>query len=150
MKWVTRTNVRMDRAAMIWLIKRTIDPEAEIIFLPEGEAVEYAEEQGAILFHHPKAEMRNTGFRTGFDALILKYQLTDPALAIMQMALRGAETTDRTLTPWSLGLRAIGSGLRSLYEDDERFIEEMGRVLDGLYQFCVDQLLPVETPKGKE
>jgi hypothetical protein len=150
MKWVTRTNVRLDRVAMIWLIKRVIDPKAEIVLLPESEAEEYATENGAVLFHHPKAEMRNTGFRTGFDAMILKYELTDPALVLMQMALRGAETTDRTLTPWSTGVRAIGLGLRSLYEDDERFIEEMGRVFDGLYQFCQDQLAPVDPKAARD
>ena len=31
MKWVTRSNVRMDRAAMVWLIRKEIDPEAEIV-----------------------------------------------------------------------------------------------------------------------
>ena len=150
MKWVTRTNVRLDRVAMIWLIKRVIDPNAEIVLLPEAEAEAFAAEHGAVLFHHPKAEMRNTGFRTGFDAMIMTYDLSDPALVLMQMALRGAETTDRTLTPWSTGIRAIGLGLRSLYEEDERFIEEMGRVFDGLYQFCQDQLAPVDPKGGKD
>jgi len=150
MKWVTRTNVRLDRVAMIWLIKRVIDPNAEVVLLPEAEAEAFAEANGAVLFHHPKAEMRNTGFRTGFDAMIMKYELSDPALVLMQMALRGAETTDRTLTPWSTGIRAIGLGLRSLYEEDERFIEEMGRVFDGLYQFCQDQLAPVDPKGGKD
>jgi hypothetical protein len=146
MKWVTRTGVRMDRAAMVWLIRNVIDPEAEILYLPEGEVMEYAEESGATPFHHPKADLRNTGFRTGFDALIMHEQLTDPALAIMQMALRGAETTDRTLTPWSTGLRAIGLGLRSLHEDDQAFVDAMATVLDGLYRFCQDQLAPVDKP----
>src|SRR6478735_6641177 len=146
MRWVTRTGVRMDRAAMIWLIRREIDPSAEITLLPEAEVMEFAEEQQATPFHHPQAPLRNTGLRTGFDALITHYQLANPVLAVMALAMRGAETQDRTITPWSSGLRAIGNGLRSLHAEDEVFITAMGTVLDGLYQFCADQLAPVEMP----
>jgi len=142
MKWVTRTGVRMDRAAMIWLIRRSIDPEAEITFLPEGEVLEFAAETGATPFHHPKAELRNTGLRTGFDNLPTHYGLTDPVLAVMALIHRGAETNDRTLTQWSAGLRAIGTGLRQLHANDALFVAEIGRVLDGLYRFCQDVLAP--------
>lgn len=143
MRWVTRAGARMDRAAMIWLIRRMIDPEAEIAFLPESRVMAEAEATGAMPFHHPQAELKNTGFRTGFDALVTHYRLTDPALAVMALALRGAETTDRQLTPWSVGLRAIGSGIRALHTDDEAFVAAMASVFDGLYRFCQDLLAPV-------
>jgi hypothetical protein len=137
----------MDRASMIWLIRRMIDPDAEIAFLPESQVMAEAEATGATPFHHPKAELRHTGFRTGFDSLVTHYQLTDPALAVMALALRGAETTDRQLTPWSVGLRAIGSGIRALHTDDAAFVAAMAPVLDGLYRFCQDLLAPVATPE---
>jgi hypothetical protein len=136
----------MDRAAMIWLIRREIDPSAEFTLLPEAEVMAFAEEQQATPFHHPQAPLRNTGLRTGFDSLITHYQLADPVLAVMALAMRGAETQDRTITPWSSGLRAIGNGLRSLHAEDEAFIAAMATVLDGLYQFCADQLAPAEPP----
>ena len=54
--------------------------------------MEYAEETGATPFHHPKAELRNTGMRTGFDALRYHYELQDPALALSpDHARRGDE-----------------------------------------------------------
>jgi DNA-binding XRE family transcriptional regulator len=149
MKWVTRAGVRMDRAAMVWLIKKMIDPAAEIAILPESEVLEYAQETGATPFHHPKAELRHTGTRTGFDALRTHYQLDDPALALMSLILRGAETNDRSLTQWSSGFWAIGSGLRQLTDDDEIFIAQMALVYDGLYQFCHDQLAPVQRPTAE-
>lgn len=132
---------------MIWLIRKEIDSDAEIAFLPESQVMAEAEATGATPFHHPKADLRNTGFRTGFDALITHYQLTDPALAVMALALRGAETTDRQLTPWSVGLRAIGTGIRALHDDDETYIAAMTTVFDGLYRFCEDTLAPVPTPE---
>ena len=149
MQWVTRTGVRMDRAAMVWLIRHTIDPQAEIVLLPEGEVMEYAAETGATPFHHPKAELRNTGVRTGFDALRTHYDLQDPALGLLALIIRGAETNDRGLTQWSPGFWAIGSGLRQLTADDEAFIDQIGVILDGLYRFCQDQLAPVARPTAE-
>lgn len=147
MRWVTRVGARMDRASMIWLIRKMIDPEAEIAFLPESQVLIDAEETGATPFHHPKAELRHTGFRTGFDSLVTHYQLTDPALAVMALALRGAETTDRQLTPWSVGIRAVGSGIRALHTDDAEYVAAMAPVLDGLYRFCQDTIAPTATPE---
>jgi hypothetical protein len=149
MKWVTRAGVRMDRAAMAWLIRTKIDPAAEISILPEAEVMEYAAETGATPFHHPKAELRHTGTRTGFDALRVHFDLQDPALGLMALILRGAETNDRSLTQWSPGFAAIGSGLRNLTGDDETFIANMALVLDGLYRFCQDQLAPVARPTAE-
>lgn len=148
-KWVTRSGARLDRASMIWLIRRHIDPQAKIVFLPDGEVMAYAAEHGATPFHHPQATLKNTGLRTGFDALIAEYNLADPALTVLQLALRGAETQDRTLTPWSVGLRAIGQGLRSLHAEDAAFVAEVGRVLDGLYRFCEDLVGPAAAPAAK-
>ena len=60
----------------------------------------------------------------------------------MSLILRGAETNDRSLTQWSAGFAAIGSGLRQLIDDDEVYIAQMTPVLDGLYRFCQEQLTP--------
>ena len=146
MEWITRTGARLDRAAMIWLIRNRIDPEATITFLPEADVITAAEERGATAFHHPRAELRNTGLRTGFDSLLYRYELTDPALTAMALALRGAETNDRQLTPWSVGVRAVGLGLRALHEDDAAFVAAVGTVLDGLHQFCVEMTSPAAAP----
>jgi len=35
MKWVTSSNIKVDRVACPWLIRRFIDPEAEFLFVPE-------------------------------------------------------------------------------------------------------------------
>lgn len=146
MEWITRTGARLDRAAMIWLIRNRIDPSATITFLPEADVLAAAVDRGATAFHHPQAELRNTGLRTGFDALLYRYELTDPPLVAMSLALRGAETNDRQLTPWSVGLRSICLGLRAKHEDDGDFVAAVGTVLDGLHQFCVELTSPAATP----
>lgn len=140
MEWVTRQGVRLDRAAMIWLIKKYIDPDATITILPEADVMPHAEQTGATAFHHPKAALRHQGSRTGFDALRVRYELNDPALALMAMIHRGAETSDKHLTQWSAGIDAIANGMRKQAQTDEEYLAVIMPLLDGLYQFCQDQL----------
>ena len=56
MKWVTRDNVKVDRVACPWLIKKFIDPEAKFYFAPLGRVMSIAEREGAIPFDVPNAE----------------------------------------------------------------------------------------------
>jgi hypothetical protein len=140
MEWVTRQGVRLDRAAMIWLIKKYIDPDAKITILPEAEVMPHAEMTGATPFHHPKAELRHQGTRTGFDALRVRYEINDPAIALMAMVHRGAETSAKDLTQWSPGIDAIAGGMRKLAQTDQEYLAGIMPVLDGLYQWCQDQL----------
>lgn len=140
MQWVTRAGVRLDRASMIWTIRKYIDPQAEIAILPEGEVMPYAEQHGATPFHHPQAALRHQGSRTGFDSLRVHYELTDPALALMSMVLRGAETSDKGLTQWSPGIAAVAGGMRNVAETDEAYLAAITPLLDGLYRWAQDQL----------
>ena len=43
MEWVTREHPKTDRIACPWLIRRFIDPDAKIVYLPAGEVLAYAE-----------------------------------------------------------------------------------------------------------
>ena len=47
MKWVTRARPKVDRVACPWLIKRFVDPEAEILYVPAGEVMKVAEQEMA-------------------------------------------------------------------------------------------------------
>ena len=140
MQWVTRQGVRLDRAAMIWMIRKFIDPQAEIAILPENEVMAHAEQHGATPFHHPQAALRHQGSRTGFDGLRVTYEIADPAIALMTMVLRGAETSDKALTQWSPGLAAVTSGMRKVAQSDAAYLAAVTPLLDGLYQWCQDQL----------
>ena len=149
MEWVTRQGVRLDRAAMIWLIRREIDSEATITILPEGEVLAHAATTGATPFHHPGAELRHQGSRTGFDSLRTHYNLTDPALAVMALIHRGAETSDKSLTQWSPGVVAIANGIRKACATDDAYLAAITPVLDGLYLFCQDLLAAPGKPTAK-
>ena len=63
MKWITRKDVKVDRVACPWLIKRFIDPQAEFLFVNEKDLVDQSKQQGAIPFDAPHAW--NSGVRSG-------------------------------------------------------------------------------------
>ena len=46
MKWVTREHPHTDRIACPWLIRKFIDPEAEIVYVPRAEVLPYADARG--------------------------------------------------------------------------------------------------------
>ena len=54
MKWITRANVKVDRVACPWLIRRFIDPQAEFLFVSEERLIEAAKREHATAFDAPR------------------------------------------------------------------------------------------------
>jgi hypothetical protein len=139
MKWVTRARPKVDRVACPWLIKRFVDPDAEFLYAPPEEVLAVAEREGAIPFDVPNVELGHHGAECSFDAIIQKYQLTDPALRRLARIVRGADTDAKDLTPESRGLDAIAEGFRLTYADDHEQLAAEWPVYDALYAYCQQQ-----------
>jgi hypothetical protein len=139
-KFVTREHAKVDRIACAWLIKRFIDRNAEILYVPRDEVLRVAEAKGALPFDIPDVELGHKGEFCSFDAFLKKYSLTDPSLARLAEIVRGADTDNRTLTPESPGLYALASGFhsqwRSRYSDDHALLDVEFPLYDALYEFC--------------
>lgn len=140
MKWVTRARPMVDRIACPWLIKRFVDREAEFLYVPAEEVMAVAEREGAIPYDMPDAELGHQGDECSFDAIIKKYNLTDPALQRLALIVRGADTNARQLTPESAGLYAIAGGFRLVYQDDHEQLAEESPVYEALYAWCKQQM----------
>lgn len=136
MKWVTRARPKVDRVACPWLIKRFIDSQAEFLYVPPDEVLETAQREEAIPFDVPNVELGHSGPECSFDAIIKKYQLSDPALQQLALIVRGADTSAKQLTPESAGLDAIAEGFRLVYRDDHELLERELSVYDALYAYC--------------
>jgi hypothetical protein len=136
MKWVTRARPKVDRIACPWLIKRFIDLNAEILYVPADQVLSVAEREGALPFDVPGVELGHHGGACSFDAFLQKYRLMDPALQELALIVRGADTPAKDLTPESRGLEAIAEGFRHLYEDDQEQLAAELIVYDALYAFC--------------
>jgi hypothetical protein len=136
MKWVTRERPKIDRVACPWLIKRFVDPEAQFLYVQPEQVLTVAQQENAIPYDVPNVELGHHGAECSFDAIIRKYNLSDPALQRLAVIVRGADTDAKDLTPESRGLDAIAEGFRLTYRDDHELLEREMPVYDALYAFC--------------
>jgi hypothetical protein len=141
MKWVTRERPKVDRVACPWLIKRFVDPEAEFLYVPGDQVQAVAEREGATAFDIPGAELGHHGDECSFDAIVRRYDLAknDPAMRRLALIVRGADTSQRDLTPESRGLLAIAQGFSEVYQDDHAQLAAELPVYDALYAWCQRQ-----------
>lgn len=147
MEWVTRDHPHTDRIACPWLIRRFIDHEAEIVYVPRDEVLAYAERTGAVSFDAPGARYTHRDGLCSFEVLIEEYHLgADPALALMAKVVHGADVTeDADVTPQSRGLEAIARGFMDLGMTDQEQLALELPVYDALYAWArheTDQAAP--------
>lgn len=60
----------------------------------------------------------------------------DPVLLELAKIVRGADTPNRSLTPYSEGLAALASGFSIISKDDHNNMVKQFYVYDALYAFC--------------
>jgi hypothetical protein len=119
------------------LIRRFIDPDAEIVYLPPDQVLAYAERHGATSFDAPGATYTHRGANCSFETLIEAYGIDDPAVALMARVVHGADVSeDADATPQSRGLEAIADGFALLDIDDQRQLELELPVYDALYAWA--------------
>lgn len=138
MKWITRSRVKVDRVACPWLIRRFVDPQAEFYFVEADRVQSEAERLGAVPFDVPGVELGHHNGRCSFEAILGKYGLTDPALALLGRIVNGADT-DNSLyhQPEGPGLTAIAEGFRRLgLAGDLEILAAESIVYDALYAYC--------------
>lgn len=136
MRWITRERPKIDRLACPWLIKRFIDPEAEIIYVPLRDVIPRAKEFDAIPFDIPDVEFTHYQDKCTFDYFLEKYKLDDPALQIIALIVRGADTDAHHLSTQSSGLWAISAGLAFNYKDDLQLLVQATVIYDALYSWA--------------
>ena len=138
MQWITRERPKIDRIACPWLIERFIDKSAQFIFAPPADVPRLAASSGAIPFDVEGVELSHVGPLCTFDALLAKYDLTDPALQEMAVIIRGADTARLDLAPQAAGLLAISLGLSHNFRDDHEQLRHGFVLYDALYAWCRD------------
>ena len=138
MKWVTREHPHTDRIACPWLIRRFIDPGAEIVYVPGDEVLDYADREGATSFDAPGATYTHRDGLCSFEVLVEAYGLGgDPALALLARVVHGADVSeDADLTPQSRGLEAIARGFMDLGLPDQDQLALELPVYDALYAWA--------------
>ena len=139
MKWITRARPKTDRIACPWLIRKFIDPEAQIVFLPADQVIDTAkaDPQGRS-FDASGADYTHDGPLCTFEVLIREFNLgEDKALARLAEIVHAADVSeDLNADPLGPGLLAIGIGGLDVEDDDQRLLERGTFVYDALYAWC--------------
>jgi hypothetical protein len=137
MKWITRERPKTDRIACPWLIRRFIDPEAEIVYVPAEEVLAVAEKTGGFSFDAPGARYTHRDGLCSFEVIVDAYEIDDPAVRRLAKIVHGADVAeDLDATPQSSGLKAIAEGFSYAEADDQRQLELELPVYDALYAWC--------------
>ena len=132
-RWVTRARPKIDRIACPWLIRRFIEPAADIHFVSPALVVPVARELEGIPFDVPDVEFSHVGELCSFDAFISRFDIRDRALDRLAVIVRGADTGRLDLAPQCAGLLAVSLGLSASCPDDQEMLRRGMTVYDALY-----------------
>ena len=131
MKWVTWQHVGVDRMACAWLIRKTIDPQAEFLFVPLGEQ---ALPRDAEPFDLPGVRLSHRGGHCSFHTLLREYGLNDPVLERIARIIDEADVVQEVaVEPIAPGLDFVCRGLRLTSPDDATALERGNLLYEAVY-----------------
>lgn len=136
MQWVTRENIRVNRTATCWLIRRFIDPLAEFIFVSPNDVSSVQAEQNAIGFDGPNATYphKNESGLCSFAALVEERFSDNEVLIEIARIVQAADFRDQLdAHPAARGLQLISHGFPLVTKDDYETAERAAFLYDALY-----------------
>jgi len=136
MKWITREQIRVNRTATCWLIRRCLDPEAEFIFVPADRVASMQAVTGGTGFDAPGATYPHKDAQglCSFTALVRTQLAHDPVLLEMARIVQAADIKGELDDhPAARGLQLISRGFPLVTNDDHETAERASFVYDALY-----------------
>jgi hypothetical protein len=142
MKWVTRARPKTDRIACPWLIRRFIDPNAEILYVPAEQVLMVVEREGGHGFDTLGAEYDHRDGKCTFEVLIDEHDLGgDRALVRLARIVHAADIDSEIDTDaFGPALLALAVGGLDVEADDHRLLERASFVYDALYAWCAQKV----------
>ena len=151
MKWVTRARIHVNRTATGWLVRRFLDPQAEILFVEPEVVAALQERDGALGFDAPGARYphRDERGRCSFEQLVDERLSGDQALRALATIVHGADFPDEMgSAPECAGLWAISQGFGDAGEDDATILERASFLYDSLYAHLHRRVVDEEPPEA--
>ena len=143
MKWVTRQNVKVDRLACAWFVKRFLDPEAQFVFVQEDNIHFVMETEGAIAFDAPGlpfVRLNHRPSKCSFDSFLADYKIQNAALSEVANAVRAADgVSPLDSHPWAHTLRRLAEGFNVLALPDEQRLQAGMVLFDALHAISQQQ-----------
>ncbi|MFZ5962501.1 chromate resistance protein ChrB domain-containing protein [Thalassococcus sp. BH17M4-6] len=136
--WVTRHRPKIDRIACPWLIRRFMDPKAQILFVAGSQVTNVADRFGATPFDIEDVFWNHRGESCTFDTMIEEFGIAHEALTRLAVIVRGADTNRHDLAPEAAGLLAASLGLSRMFRDDLKQLEAGMLLYDAFYRWARD------------
>jgi len=126
-RWATRKRPWVDRLASAWLIRRFLDPQAQILWLDSpGDCP-----ADALGFDFEGAAFSHVDKRVTFETLLASFQLESPALIrigaiVHYLDIGGLQPAEAS------GIERVLAGLRESITDDDLLLQAANSIFDGL------------------
>ena len=138
MKWITWSEVGVDRIACAWLIRRAVDKDAEFVFIPRGS--EWKELEG-IPFDIPGVNLSHRRGRCTFCTILKEYAISDRVMDQICAIVDAADSlSDLLPPPEAPGIDVICRGLVKVMQDDARALEVGAILFEALYTQLTEEM----------
>lgn len=137
--WVTQQRPNVSAMACSWLLRRFIDPKAQILFVAPSQVRNVAEKFNATPFEVEGVFWSGKGTTCTFDTMIEAFGIKNEALAKLAMVVRGSDNKIFDLAPEAAGLLATSRGLLQMHRDDLKLLETSMMIYDVLYRWARDE-----------
>lgn len=128
--WVTRKDPHVDRLASAWLIKKFIDPKAEIRFVDMDK---YTWNKKHIRFDVFNAEFGHVGEQCTFEVLVERFKIKKPAVKVLAEIVHDLDIQDQKYDRRETeGIRMALDGVIRGYRNDEERLKSAMNLLDSL------------------
>jgi len=124
--WATRARPWVDRLASAWLIRRRIDPQAQMIWLatPADCRADW------LGFDFDGAQFSHVGSKVTFETLLASFGLDgEPALVKLGELVHCLDVGGLPVAD-AAGIETLLAGLRSAYADDDALLAEASKIFD--------------------
>ncbi|MEO8642020.1 chromate resistance protein ChrB domain-containing protein [Pseudomonas sp.] len=137
--WATRKRPWVDRLACAWLIRRFIDPQAQILWLNTPQDCP----ADALGFDFDEATFSHVGNRVTFETLQASFEIQVPGLGriaalVHYLDIGGIQPVE------AAGIERVLAGLRETITHDDHLLAAASAIFDGLLAAFVKEEQPNE------
>lgn len=125
--WATRKRPWVDRLACAWLIRRYIDPKAQLLWLASPKDCP----KKAIGFDFDGATFSHVGAKVSFEVMLASFALETPELQRLGQLVHFLDVGGLQ-PPEALGIESVLAGLREAISEDDLLLQAACSVFDGL------------------
>lgn len=134
--WVTRPNVKVDRIASAWFVRRFLDPKARFRFADPASP----RREGELRFDMVGGDYTHEGDRCTLETLVRRVGLPDRGVRAIGEIVHDLDLKDgKFARPEAAGVGALIEGLVARYEKDEDRIEHGLGLFDDLHEALAGQ-----------